>query len=309
VDTDANRAGEQATVPTMPGMAVQRGPADLYDLYYNTRDTDRSEHNIGGFATLEHALGAEAAVYATVSRTVRTADATERFIASDNGMAADQRWVGNPDLDPEAHHQLELGYTRETGPWDVAASVYYNDVTDYILRDRAHGQAGIEQDDSATIYRNVDAEFAGFEVEGGIRWTSHWSSRTTLAYVYAENTDDDRAIAQIPPLGGSISLEYTRSDWSLGGMVRADARQGRVEDDPATDSGQDAGKTPGWGVLDLYGSYEGSDRFSVSAGINNVFDRTYAYHVNKANVDPFNPEAVQVNEPGREIWLRLSATF
>jgi iron complex outermembrane receptor protein len=47
----------------------------------------------------------------------------------------------------------------------------------------------------------------------------------------------------------------------------------------------------------------------VAAGINNVFDRTYAYSVNKANVDPFNPDAVQVNEPGREYWLRLSATF
>ena len=220
-------------------------------------DTDHTEHNIGGFATLEHALQPGAAVYATFSRSVRTADATERYIASDNGMNASQRWVGNPDLDPEAHHQLELGYTRNAGFWDSAVSVYYDNVSDYILQDRAHDQSGIEQDDSATIYRNVDAEFIGFEMEAGIRWASYWSSRATLAYVYAENTDDNNAIAQIPPLGGSVSLEYTRNDWNLGGLLRADARQDRVEDDPATDSGQDAGKTPGWAVLDVFGSYDG----------------------------------------------------
>jgi iron complex outermembrane receptor protein len=309
VDSSADRASEQANVPTMPGMSVQRSPDDLYDYYYGSSDTDHTEHNIGGFATLEHALQPGSAVYATFSRTLRTADATERYIASDNGMDATQRWVGNPDLDPEAHHQLELGYTRDAKYWDSAVSVYYNHVSDYILQDRAHGQAGIQQDDSASIYRNVDAEFIGFEMEAGIRWASYWSSRATLAYVYAKNTDDDRPIAQIPPLGGSVSLEYTRNDWNLGGLLRADARQDRVEDDPATDSGQDAGKTPGWAVLDLFGRYEGLEHFTLAAGVNNVFDRSYAYHVNKANVDPFNPDAVQVNEPGRQVWLRVSAAF
>ena len=55
--------------------------------------------------------------------------------------------------------------------------------------------------------------------------------------------------------------------------------------------------------------YEGAEHFTLSAGVNNVFDKAYAYHVNRANVDPFNPDAVQVNEPGREYWVRLSTTF
>jgi iron complex outermembrane receptor protein len=112
----------------------------------------------------------------------------------------------------------------------------------------------------------------------------------------------------MPPLGGTVSLEYTRGDWNLGGLVRAEARQDRVEDDPFTDSGQDAGKTPGWGTLDLFGRYEGAEHVSLAAGINNVFDRNYAYHVN-SEPSPFDPNAVQVNEPGREYWLRLSASF
>ena len=317
VSADTGRANEVALVgvippppppPTLPPTPVYRSPNDLYATYYGTTDNGHSEDNIGGFITLEHALNQTSAVYTTLSRTVRTADATERYIASDNLMSTIQRWVGNPDLDPEAHHQLELGYTRDAGSWDTAVSVYYNDVNDYILRDRAHGQSGILEDDNATIYRNVDAELYGFEMEAGIRWGNYWSSRATLAYVHAENTTDNRAIAQIPPLGGTVSLEYARADWNLGGRVRADASQDRVEDDIFTDSGQDSGDSSGWATLDLFGGYDGAKHFTVAAGINNVFDRNYAYHVN-ANPAPFDPTAVQVNEPGRAYWVRLNATF
>ncbi|MCU7921846.1 MAG: hypothetical protein KZQ88_04035 [Candidatus Thiodiazotropha sp. (ex Dulcina madagascariensis)] len=44
-------------------------------------------------------------------------------------------------------------------------------------------------------------------------------------------------------------------------------------------------------------------------GIDNVFDKRYAYHINRANADPFNPEAIQVNEPGRAVWVRAGMKF
>jgi iron complex outermembrane receptor protein len=37
--------------------------------------------------------------------------------------------------------------------------------------------------------------------------------------------------------------------------------------------------------------------------VKNIFDRTYAEHLNRANQDPFNPDPVQVNEPGRGLFL------
>ena len=43
--------------------------------------------------------------------------------------------------------------------------------------------------------------------------------------------------------------------------------------------------------------------FRINAGVANVFDRTYANHLNRSNV--FDPTVVQVNEPGRTYWLRL----
>ncbi len=159
VEASADRAGDKPML---------RSPDQMYLDYNGATGTDSSENNVGGFVTLEHTLNPGAAVYATLSRTVRTADATERYIAADApAMMSGMRWAGNPDLDPEAHHQLELGYSRDAGRWDTGASIYYNDVSDYILRDRFHMPG-----DNASIYRNVDAELYGFEIEAGIRWAS-----------------------------------------------------------------------------------------------------------------------------------------
>jgi len=291
-----------------PNGAVFRTPNQLFALYYGDTAKDENEHNLGGFFTFEHRLSTETALFTTLSRSVRTADATERYLAGDHGMVP-MRWIGNPNIDPEKHHQVEFGVNVNKTGWDLSSTVYYNRVDDYILRDRAHGQDEILLNDNATIYRNVDATLYGLEIEAGIRWSKNWSSRTTLAYVHAENRSDNRPIAQTPPLDATINLEYIGSNWYVGAKVSAQSKQNRVEDDAASDSGLDADKTSGWAILDLYGSYEIKDNASVKVGINNLFDRTYAHHVNRANADPFNPGPVQVNEPGRSVWVRFNASF
>lgn len=85
------------------------------------------------------------------------------------------------------------------------------------------------------------------------------------------------------------------------------AKQARA--DLENGSGQDVQETPGWGVLDLYGKYDIAKNADIRFGIDNLLDKSFAYHVNRANVDPFNPEAIQVNEPGREAWVRGSLKF
>lgn len=303
VNASASRTNRTASVTG----ALTRSPATLYATYYAAgTDNDRDEDNLGGFVTLEHQLDKNGLFYATASRTVRTADASERYLASDHGMAA-MRWVGNPHIDAEKHHQLELGYLRQQDNWDMTASVYYNKVSDYIIRDIARSQSGILLTDGTTIYRNVSARLYGLEAGGNIRLTDNWLLGGSLAYVHATNTSDNRPLAQTPPLEGTLNLDYHRDNWHAGIKLTAQDRQNRVEDDTTVDSGLDAQKTPGWGILDLYGQYEFNDDITVSAGINNLLDKTYAYHVNRA--DNFDPTVVQVNEPGREIWLRASMEF
>lgn len=290
------------TVP--PGPPSQRSANQLYSAYYGTTADDREDDALSGFLRYEHALDEALTLFGGLSRSVRYPDVNEAYIAA-NSPDPTARWVGNPDIDPEVHHQAGLGIEWGRGRWDSALSVFYDDVGDFILRDRARGQDGVLLADGATIYRNVAAVLYGGEWEGRVDWSPRWRSRATLAYVHAENRDDNRPIAQIPPLNGTLSLDYVRERWSAGALLTWSDDQSRADDDPATGSGLDAGQTPGWAVLDLYGQVRLGRHAELRAGVDNVFDRTYAYHVNRANQDPFNPDPVQVNEPGRAFWVRL----
>lgn len=83
--------------------------------------------------------------------------------------------------------------------------------------------------------------------------------------------------------------------------------QTRVDDDPWVGSGLDTGPTPGWLSVNLNARYRLSEQLRLDAGIDNLFDRFYAEHLNRAST--FDVDQVQVNEPGRSLWLRLGMEF
>ncbi len=280
-------------------------PNDLYRLYYGNASADDSAHQVSGFATYKVKAG-PMGYFVTASRSVRNADASERFMAS-NSKTPSGRWVGNPGLHAEQHHQLELGLNQGTGQnWQYQVSVFSDWVTDYILRDKAKGQAGVLQKDLASIYRNVDARLWGAEWQSSAQW-GNWLAKFNLAYVRGDNQTDHLPLAQMPPWQGTLDLRYQHTNiWHAGGALRFAAAQHRTD---AAGAGQDPGESSGFGVVDWYGQYNLHPHWNVQAGVDNVFDRAYAYHVSRANADPFYPEATRVNEPGRAFWLRLQGTW
>jgi iron complex outermembrane receptor protein len=288
-------------------VAMGTSPNDLYASYYGTTAQDQTDTNVSALYRMEHVLDAQTTIRWGLSRSVRSADATERFIAA-NATMPTMIWVGNPDIEPEAHHQLDLGLNFQLRKGLLSFTTYYDDVSDYILLDRAHGQEGINLSDGAYIYRNVDAILYGFDFDADYRWTQSWRSRFTTAYVYANNKTDNRAIGQTPPLEGTASLEYWQERWMLGGEMRTVAKQSRVDDDPASGSGVDFGVTPGYTVYRLYGLFKLGKQAELKYGIDNLFDKYYREHLNKpSGFDPTS--STPVYEPGRSYWARLEAKF
>ncbi|HIP68629.1 MAG TPA: TonB-dependent copper receptor [Chromatiales bacterium] len=282
---------------------VMASPNMAYTTYYGITATDDDETNIGGLLRFEKDLTQDLTLFAGLSRSVRTADATERYMNKWNSNASN-RWVGNPGLESEKHHQIDLGVTQKTRRYEVNAVVFYDDVSDYILRDTARGQSGILQTDNAEIYRNVAAELSGVELDGNARLTDTLDLSASLAYVRASNTtDNDRPIAQTPPLNGKVQLDYSAENWGLGSRIRFADRQDRIDDL----SKQEVGETAGWAVLDVYGNYRFNNTFSLRVGADNLLDKTYAEHSSRSNL--LDPVAIKVNEPGRVVWLKMTAEF
>jgi len=281
----------------------------FYQTYYSSTAADSDEDNVSGF--VRYYYNSDAALYwLGISSTVRTADATERYIGAKNNMPM-MRWVGNPGLDPERHNQLELGAKwRFEGGWHEL-NIYHDSVTDFILRDRARAQAGIQTMDMATIYHNVDATLSGFEWALSKDFANNWSFYTNLAYVKAENDDTGVALYQIPPVEGIVRLSNELNNLAYWIDLRWAMSQDDVDDNMMSGSALDASESDSWAALDFKIRYQfdSQNNWQLSAGVNNLLDKTFAYHVSRANMDPFNPEAIRVNEPGRQFWASITMEF
>lgn len=296
-----DRVSSRARAADRQPAGTMRRPNALYARYYDgALAGSETENQWGGLARLERELTAlPGMIYLGLSQTFRSADATERFLASDN-MNPSARWVGHPDIDPERHRQIEMGMVMTGDGWQLDAALFHTWIADYILRDRAHLPA-----DNATIYRNVVVKMLGGELTLRRQWSSGWSAEVGAGYVRAENRSDDRPVAQMPPLEGVASLTHEGEQWLAGLRWRGAARQTRVDSDPLTGSGLDAGKTAAWGVLDIFAQWSPGERWRLDVGVDNLLDKRYAQHLNRASA--FDPQQIQVNEPGRSAWVKLQA--
>ncbi len=286
-----------------------RSANDLYRQFYGETADTQVEHNLGALARLEHDLAAGLTAYTGISRAVRTADATERGMASFMGAGGSQSWVGNPDIAPEKHHQLDVGLQATADDWSLGGNLYVNRVDDFILRDRARGQAGIlVTAPNATIYRNVDALLSGLELQGDWQVMPTVRLAADATYTYGTDLDSEQPLAQIPPLQGSLSALWQALDvLELGSRMRWAVTQTRVDTNSATGTALDPGKTSGYAVFDVHATVLQLEPLQLTLGINNLLDKTYANHLSRSNLS--DPTMVQVNEAGRSFYLQASLPF
>ncbi len=272
-----------------------------YTAVYGYGATDKQETHVSGLLRYDNALNDTTTAFAGVSRTVRTADETERFI-NRWGMTAPSRWIGNPNINPETHTQLDLGISQQQGKVRWTGTVFADQVDDYILRDKVTTGAQT----GAQIYRNVDAEILGAEFGAETKVTDKLRLAADVAYVKRTNTTDNRPIAQTPPLNGKLQLDYNGGKWSAGTRVRFAAGQDRI--DTAMLGATEVGASAGYATLDTYGRYRLNKSTQVRFGVDNVLDKTYAEHVSRRNLD-LSGTIERVNEAGRSAWLKLETEF
>ncbi|HOO82633.1 MAG TPA: TonB-dependent receptor [Alphaproteobacteria bacterium] len=289
--------------------AGNRTPNDIYSQFYGYGASSKTEHNLGGLLRLEHDYSASTLFYTGLSRSVRTADATERGLANFMGAGGATSWVGNPDIDPEKHHQMDIGFDITEPVWSFGGSAYANYVEDYILRDSARSQPGILVNfPDADIYRNINAFLAGFEVRGFWRFASDWTLEADATCTFGADIDAGRALPQIPPLQGKVGVTWQALDYlEVSGKARWALEQTRVDTNSLSSTGRDVDKTNGYAVFDLEGTITEFDPASLNFGVKNIFDSTYANHLNRSNIS--DPTEVQVNEPGRSFYVQLRVPF
>lgn len=217
------------------------------------------------------------------------------------------------DLDTEKTLQLDMGYQQQHGALNTWASAYVGLINDYILMSYHNHPASGEHDHGSSFSagaKNVDATIAGAEAGIGYQFTDRIQADLSAMYAWGKNTTDDKPLPQISPLEGRLNIRYVADKYNLGLLWRAVAEQNRVSLHQGNIVGYDLKPSKGFSTLSLNGSYNLRKDIDVSVGIDNVLDKTYTEHLNKAGSAGFGfASEEQFNNIGRNYWVRMSMKF
>jgi iron complex outermembrane receptor protein len=271
-----------------------------------TADTRRRSLLPSGFLRYERDLSPSTTGYAGVGHVQRFPDYWELFSKESATTRSAFRTRA------EKTTQVDVGLTHRTGAFTSSVSFFANRVTDFILIEsnvEKPGAMGTLR--RVTIARNVDAAAFGGEASATWAFAPGWKLDASLAGVHGTNRTDDRPLAQQPPLEGRIGLNYATPVWSFGGVARLVDAQSRFARNQGNIVGQDLGPTAGFAVFSLNAGYKPHARAQLSAGIDNLLDKTYAEHLSRGGsmVAGFPPPTLRVREPGRTWWAKLQLSF
>lgn len=268
----------------------------------------------GAFARVEHDFAKGSTGYIGIGHTQRFPDYWE-LVSSES--------IDSPSgfsTAPEKTTQIDLGWLYRHENLEISASMFASKINDFILIQSNYskplsmmggGMGGMMMmTRMATVARNIDAETHGGEVGLGYRFTRHLRLDTSLSFVRGENITDDRPLAQMPPLEARLGLTYTQPTWSTGILWHGVAAQNRVAINQGNIVGQDIGTSPAYDTVSINLGWAATSALRISAGIDNLFDRTHAAHISRAGsaIAGFT-QTTRVNEPGRFAWIKCDYRF
>lgn len=282
-------------------LTVRQGMMNLPNA---SAGAERDETLTSGFARVEQQFGrsGNTTAYAGIGRAERFPDYWELIGNDKQSVASNSAFFAAP----EQTTQIDVGIIHQRDGYSASLSLFANRIDDYLLIDtRVAGKPM-----NTAVTRNIDVESWGGEADFSRNFAHNWTAEGTLAYTRGHNRSDDRPLAQIAPLELRLGLRYGRDAWSLGGLMRAVDDQRRVDPGRGNIAGQDIGATSGFTTFALNGAYRFSEKLQLTAGVDNLFNRTYAEHLSRsgAMVAGF-VQSDRINEPGRLWWAKIDAKF
>ncbi|WP_307944046.1 TonB-dependent copper receptor [Pseudomonas mosselii] len=288
------------------GARLDRASARDFRKGSATEGDTRADTLPSGFVRYEHDLAAiPATTYIGLGHTQRFPDYWELFSPKRAPAGSVNAFDG---IKPEKTTQLDFGIQYHDERLEAWASGYVGQVRDYILFDYQRNMMG----SLTSQAQNVDARIMGGELGAAYKLTENWKADATLAYAWGKNSSDGKALPQMPPLESRLGLTYSRDTWSVGALWRLVAEQNRIAKNQGNVVGKDYDTSSGFGVFSLNGAYKVNNNLKLSAGVDNLFDKAYAEHLNLAGNAGFGYPASAtdpVNEPGRTFWTKVDFSF
>ncbi|MDO8312796.1 MAG: TonB-dependent copper receptor [Sideroxyarcus sp.] len=268
-----------------------------------TANQMRKETLPSAFARFEQDVSATSTAFIGMGHTARAPDYWELLKETLTTASAF-------NTKPEKTTQLDAGLNYREGALSGSVSAFYNKITDFNLIQSNVNKGTMMMPAYVTVTRNVNATTYGAEAGLAYQLADSWKVDGSLAYVRGSNDTDSTALGQIPPLEVRIGAGYDDKVWSFGGLLRGVAAQSRVAVNQGNIAGQDIAASSGFSVFSVNGGWRANKTVQVSAGVDNVFNKTYAEHISRAGamVSGFT-QTTRVNELGRNAWVKANFDF
>jgi iron complex outermembrane receptor protein len=270
----------------------------LYRVYWSDAGLVRTDVLLAGNVQAEWTPLEGLAVFGGWGHGARVPDPQERYFAL-TGMGGNADWVGQPGLPPARMDEVDLGVRLSRPGLLLQAQAYHAWHADYLALVNRTVPAGAGAR-SAKTYDDVSARILGYEasLRAALPWRLFLGAG--VAYTRGSNETSGGALAEIPPLGGTVSLRWDA------GLVFAEVEEAWAADQDRYDAAVRETPTPGWWATNVRVGADWNGA-KVFAGVRNLGDRAYSEHLSYAR-DPF-AAGVKVLEPGRTFYLNAQYAF
>ena len=291
-DIDANANLNDATVV----------PTAVRDYY--SGKTSKSYHDFSANLVANYQVNSQNSIYVAIGRGIRVPDAQELyFIGYMNG-----NWTrkGNPDLKEAKNSEIDFGVKSTIFETQIDAKIFYSKLDDYIYAYKT--DAGNTAGQYYLTWTNIDAHIYGFSLDVARGFGDYFLFEGSLSYQRGQKDDmiagqSDKDLAQIPPLHGRLAISYDDGSY----YAACEALMSAGWSDYDSDNGER--HVGGWGVVNLKASKEIARNTTLSVGVDNLFDKTYARNNTYAGRALIGATPLLINEPGRYLYANIEYKF
>ncbi len=259
---------------------------------------EREFDNISANLIAKYNISPLTNIFVGIGQSVRVPDAKELYF--DGSMS--EIPSGVPTLNETINREIDLGAESSIGNVHLKGTIFYSDLKDFI-----YSKSG-----TSSNFANIDAKIIGFDLTANYALSNEWMLETGMAYQKGTKKDPsqlgtthtDEDLAEIPPMKGRVALvmdtgiNYFMTEWMGARFQTIDSQSGEKE-------------IAGYGLLNLKYGHDFQNGFSIMAGINNFFDKTYAIsnsYIGRGLITGTTDIPV-LNEPGRNFYATLAYKF
>ncbi len=276
------------------------------NTYLSTRHI-KDYSDISANVMMRYNLSPMTNLFVGAGQSIRVPDAKELYVVTTNTMGTSNTNTaingGNQNLNETKNREIDVGAEHTFGNAHIKATVFYSDLKDYIY--------AYSTGTTTSTWANIDAKIYGGDVSTDYMINNEWRLESGVAYQKGSKKDPgeinntDKDLAEIPPLKGRValvmddSINYAMAEWIGASNQSVDANNGEKE-------------ISGYGILNLKYGHDFNNGFSLTTGINNFFDRTYALnnsYIGNQLIGYNGTNPLVLNEPGMNIYTTLSYKF